>query len=104
MSSEESATAVERDDYVEEKLDEDELEMWEIHLCYNLFEESPSDESISLLTPSDWDREQAIEKAREVSKGNPPETGPVYNDRTVDTDHYLHPENQGEEVTYVWWN
>lgn len=91
-------------DYIDELLEAEELQMWEIHLCYNLAHESPSDESIDLLTPADWDRQQAVEKAREESRNSPPKTGPVYADRTVDEDHYLHPENQGEEVEYVWLN
>jgi len=54
-----------------------ELDGWEIHLVYNRSYESPSDESLAIAAP---DRETAISEARRVSKNNPPELGPVYNE------------------------
>jgi len=58
--------------------DREELDAWEVHLVYNLMEECPSDECLTVAAP---DRETAIEEARRVSNGNPPEVGPVYNER-----------------------
>lgn len=59
----------------ENGLQENEEVAWEVNLCYSLFNESPSDETLTVAAP---DRESAIEEAREVSRNNPPEVGPVY--------------------------
>lgn len=56
----------------------EELDAWEVHLVYSRMNESPSDECLTVAAP---DRETAIEEARRVSRGNPPEVGPVYNER-----------------------
>ncbi|WP_226043339.1 hypothetical protein [Natrinema sp. DC36] len=64
---------------------------WEVNLCYSKFNESPSDESLTVAAP---DRESAIEAAREVSRNNPPKVGPVYRCREIPVDLC---ENRGEE-------
>lgn len=56
----------------------EELDAWEVHLVYSMVNESPSDECLTVAAP---DRETAIEEARRVSRRNPPEVGPVYNER-----------------------
>lgn len=56
------------------------MDSWEVHLVYNQLEECPSDECLSVAAPN---RETAIEEARRVSKGNPPEVGPVYNEKDM---------------------
>ena len=57
---------------------------WEVHLVYSRFNESPSDECLTVAAP---DRETAIEEARDTSQGNPPEVGPVYKCREIPVQH-----------------
>ena len=68
------------------------LYLWEVHLVYSRSHESPSDETMDVVAPDD--REAAIEQAREESRNNPPQVGPVYQLDEVPEDHYLHPSNQ----------
>lgn len=56
----------------------EELDAWEVHLVYHLVEECPSDECLTVAAPT---RETAIKEARRISTSNPPELGPVYNER-----------------------
>lgn len=53
----------------------DTLSKWEVHLCYNLVEESSDDECQTVYART---REEAIEFAQRRSETNPPEVGPVY--------------------------
>lgn len=56
------------------------LSDWEVHLCYNLGVESPSDE---VLFVNARNREEAIKLARRRSDNNPPEVGSAYNDGEI---------------------